>query len=161
MTLWLAAPLVLLIAWLWLTARAIARVRRDLGEAESRLARRFYKLHGRLTEIDTVVRELDFERRRRRGEIRFTAETRVGEALAVHPKVGEILAAYGLAGSGCSGGGGPAEDATLAEVCRNSNLDLRAVLGTMERFLADPDAPIQAQAATAKLHSIRTLPLGS
>jgi len=160
-SLWLIAPFVLLIAWLWLTMRAVARVRRELGEAESRLARRFYKLHGRVTEIDGLVRELEFERKRRRGEIRFTPEMRVGDALAVHPKVGEILGAYGLAGGGCSGGGGPPEDATLAEVCRSSSLDLRAVLHTMDRFLENPDAPIQAEPATAKLHSIRSLPLNS
>jgi hypothetical protein len=157
----LIAPLVLLVAWLWLTTRAVARVRREVGEAESRLARRFYKLHGRVAEIDGLVRELEFERKRRRGEIRFAPETRVAEALAVHPKVGEILAAYGLAGSGCSGGGGPPEDATLAEVCSGARLDLRAVLATMDRFLDNPDAPIQAEPATARLHSIRSLPLSS
>jgi hypothetical protein len=158
---WLVVPLVLLVAWLWLTTRALGRIRDELGEAESRLARRFYKLHGRVAEIDAVVRELDFERRRRRGEIRFTAETRVGDALAVHPRIGEILAAYGLTGAGCGGGSGPPEDATIAEACRGASLDVKAVLGTMERFLADPDAPIQAHAASAKLHGIGTLPLRS
>lgn len=157
MVLFFVIPLALMIAWLWLTTRAVAKARREVEEAESRLARRFYKLHGRVTEIDSVVRELDFERRRRRGEIRFAAETTVGEALGVHPRIGEIFAAYGLTGSGCSGGGGPAESATLAEVCRGASLDLRAVLATMDRFLEDPDAPIQAQAATAKLHRIQTL----
>lgn len=157
MIIWLALPLAVLVVWLWLATRAVARLRRELGEAESRLARRFYKLHGRMSEIDGVVRELDFERRRQRGEIRVTAETRVGEALAIHPRIGEVFAAYGLTGSGCSGGGGPAETDTLSAVCRQASLDLRAVLGTIERFIENPDAPIRAQAAGAKLHTIQTL----
>lgn len=150
-------PLVIVVAWLWLASRAIARIRGELAEAESRLARRFYKLHGRVTEIDTMVRELEFERKRRRGEIRFTPEMKVGEALAIHPKVGEVLAAFGLTGAGCSGGSGPDEEASLLEACRGASLDARPVIGALDAFLEDPDAPVRAEPATARLHEIRSI----
>ena len=150
---WLALPLLVLVAWLWVTTRALARMRGQLDAAESRLARRFYKLQGRLTELDAIVRELDFERRRQRGEIQFGPETRLSEAMTLHPRVGEILAGFGLAGSGCSGGGF-AGDTTLAEACRQANLDVRSVVQELERFVLNPDAPVQVQAATAKLYQI-------
>ena len=63
-----------LVVWLWLVSRSLHKIHRQLDDAESRLARRFYTLQGRLTEMDSIVRELDFERRRAAGEIRFTAD---------------------------------------------------------------------------------------
>jgi hypothetical protein len=152
---WLLIPLGLLGAWIWVTGRTMARTGRQLQEAESRLARRLYKLQGQITEIDATVKELDFERRRRRGEIRFTADTTVAESVAVHPRVGEILAGFGLAGSGCSGGGGPAPGSTLAAACAERSLDVRSVLEALDRFVTDPDAPVAVEAATAKLYRIR------
>lgn len=68
-----------------LLLRRTSQARREVREAESRIARRFYLLQGRVTEIDALVRELDFERRRLRREIRFEPSTRLGEAMAVHP----------------------------------------------------------------------------
>jgi hypothetical protein len=153
MSSWLVVPLVLLAAWLWITGRTLARTRRRLDEAESRLARRFYRLQGRLTEMDATVRELDFERRRRRGEIRFEPETKLRDALAVHPKVREILAAFGLTGEGCSGGGLD-ESASLAEACRDNGLDAGDVLAALARFVEAPDTPVRAQPSAAKLHRI-------
>jgi hypothetical protein len=151
---WLILPLVLFVAWAWVTARAIARLRGELGQAESRLARRFYKLQGRVTELDALVRELDFERRRRRGEIRFTGETTLAEAIAVHPRVGEILAAYGLVGSGCSGGGTNG-GASLGRACADASLDLRTVLQALASFVENPDAPALARPETARLYHIQ------
>jgi hypothetical protein len=140
--------------WAWIATRSLSRVRRQLDEAESRLARRFYKLQGRVTQIDATVRQLEFDRLRRIGAIRFSAEMRLGEALAVHPRVGEVFAAFGVTGSGCSGGSLNG-DATIAETCRDASLDVLSVLGALERFLEDPDAPIQAEPATAKLYQIQ------
>jgi len=146
-------PALLVLTWMWLTTRVITRLRRELGEVESRLARRFYTLQGRVTEIDATVRELDFERLRKRGEIRFDASMKVAEAIAIHPKVREIFAAFGLSGAGCSGPG-LNEDATIAEACRDASLDRHAVVEALLRFVDDPAAPIEARAASAKLHQI-------
>jgi hypothetical protein len=151
---WLLVPLGVIVVWMWLSARAASRLRRDLDQAESRLARRFYKLQGRVTEMDVIVRELDFERRRRRGEIRFTPETTIADAIAVHPRVGEILARFGLVGSGCSGGGLDG-GATLARACSEASLDLRAVMQALVGFVEDPDSKPAANAQAAKLHRIQ------
>jgi hypothetical protein len=136
-----------------LLARGTARLRREIGEAESRLARRFYTLQGRVTEIDATVRELEFERKLRRGEIRFAAGMTLGEAAAVHPKVQEIFAAFGIAGGGCSGPGLDGSR-TIGEACRERSLDVGSVLGALSRFAENPSAPIDARASTAKLHRI-------
>jgi hypothetical protein len=153
MSLGLAAALAVLVAGTSAVLWSIGRIRGDLAQAESRLARRFYKLQGQVTDLEATVRELDFEHKRRRGEIRFTAETTLGQALSVHPRVGEILAAFGLTGSGCSGGG-LNEAATLARACSDSHVDLRAVLQALAAFVENPDSPVSARPETAKLYRI-------
>ncbi|MFN8179925.1 MAG: hypothetical protein U0167_18480 [bacterium] len=140
-----------------LLLRRTSQARREVREAESRIARRFYLLQGRVTEIDALVRELDFERRRLRREIRFEPSTRLGEAMAVHPRVREILGGFGISGSGCSGGALD-ESQTIAEACAASSLDTRAVLAALGRFLDDPQAPVDASASTARIYRIQTRP---
>ena len=152
--LWLLPVVILLVAWLWITTRSIHRLRGQIDEAEARLARRFYTLQGRVTEMDARVRELDFERRRSRGEIRFASEMTVAEATAVHPRVREVFAALGLGGSSC-GTGGLDESRTILEVCRDASVDPGSILEALDRFVEDPDGPIQLQPATAKLYQIR------
>jgi hypothetical protein len=137
--------------------RRTSQASREIREAESRLARRFYLLQGRVTEIDALVRELDFERRRLRGEIRFEASTRLAEALAVHPRVREILGGFGITGSGCSGGALD-ESQTISEVCAASSLDARVVLEALGRFLDDPLAPLDARATAARIYRIQMHP---
>lgn len=154
---WLVVvPVLVLTAALWWLARGVLRLRREIGEAESRLARRFYTLQGRVAEMDATVRELDFERRRQRGEIRFAPDMRVEDALVVHPKVREIFAAFGLGGSGCSAPGLDGSR-TIGEACRRASLDVDAVLAALDRFLADPAAPVEARPATAKLYRIEKM----
>ncbi len=149
-------PVVVLLAALWWLARSVVRLRREIGEAESRLARRFYTLQGRVSEMDSTVRELEFERRRQRGEIRFDQDTTIDDALSVHPKVREIFAAFGITGGGCSGPGLD-QSQTIAEACRRSSLDMRAVLGALASFVKDPSAPVDALPATAKLYRIEKM----
>lgn len=149
----LAILVVVLIVLLWFLARGAAGLRREIGEVESRLARRFYTLQGRVAEIDGTVRELEFDRRLRRGEIRFDSGMTLGEAAAVHPKVQEIFAAFGIGGGGCSGAGLDASR-TIGEACRQASLDVGSVLGALARFAENPSAPIEARASTAKLHRI-------
>ena len=135
--------------------RRMTRLSGEIREAESRLARRFYLLQGRVTELDATVRELEFERRRLRGEIRFEPGTRLSDAFAVHPRVREILGAFGIRGSGCSGGSLD-ESRTIAEACGAASLDTRAVLDALGRFLADPSGRVDASAASARIYRIQT-----
>jgi hypothetical protein len=147
-----------LAGWIWYSARRMSHQARAVSEAESRLARRVYTLQGKLTEMSALVRELEFERLRARGLIRFRPETTLAEAYAVHPRVREVLAAFGLGGGGgCAGGGGD-ETATIAQACAEASLDSRGVLDALARFLRDPEGPIEARAASARIHQIRTLP---
>ncbi|NNE43914.1 MAG: hypothetical protein HKN12_06880 [Gemmatimonadetes bacterium] len=155
---WLSVPLLILGIWGWFMARSMIRLRSQLDESEARLARRFYKLQGRLTEMDAIVRELDFERRRKSGEIRFSGDQKIEDAVAIHPRVAEILAAFGLAGSGCGGGGTLNVHSTLAETCREHHLDLESVLESLNRFVENPEGPIEAQPATAKLYQLQAPP---
>jgi hypothetical protein len=150
----LLVPLVIVVAWLWFLTRSVARGRRQLSEAESRLARRFYTLQGRVTEIGATVTELDFEARRARGDIQFRPSMRLEEALAVHPKVREIFAAFGFSGSGCSGPGLD-ESRTISEACAEASLDSGAVMAALRRFLEDPAGPIEARDGTARLYQLR------
>ncbi|MGQ0722957.1 MAG: hypothetical protein ACT4PE_15515 [Candidatus Eiseniibacteriota bacterium] len=151
---WLLVPVGIVLVWAWFSARTVSRLRADLDQAEARLARRIYKLQGKVTEMDAVVHELDFERRRRRGEIRFGPESTIADVVAVHPRLGEILAGFGLVGSGCSGGGLDG-GATLAGACSEASLELRAVLQALDAFVTDPDAKPAATVQSAKLHRIQ------
>ncbi|MCA9754071.1 MAG: hypothetical protein R3B81_13590 [bacterium] len=146
-----------LAVWIWFSARKMARLSAQIGEAESRLARRVYTLQGRMAELSATVHELDFERRRSRGLIRFAPDMRLEDAFDVHPRVREVFAAFGVGGGGCSGGSVD-ESRTIADVCRDSSLDSRSVLAALDRFVRDPDGPIEAKAASARIHQIRTLP---
>jgi hypothetical protein len=151
----LILPLVALGAAFWLVARSFRKMEERVDAAESRLARRFYTLQGRVTEMGVTVRELDFERRRAAGEIRVSADMPLKELLDIHPKVREILTAFGLTGGGCSGPGLD-ESQTLLDACRSQSLDPRSLIGALEGFLRDPDAPIDARVATTKLYQIRS-----
>ena len=145
------------IVGLGLLIRRLTRLSHEIREAESRLARRFYLLQGRVTELDATVRELEFERRRLRGEIRFEPSTRLEQAFEVHPRVREILGGFGIAGSGCAGGALD-ETRTIAEACAHASLDTRVVLEALGRFLADPAGRVDAQAATARIYKIQMKP---
>lgn len=155
-------PLLLLVAGLAVTGlllRRLARLGREIRDAEARLARRFYLLQGKVTELESLVRELEFERRRLRGDIRFEPSMRLEEAFAVHPRVREILAGFGITGSGCSGGSLD-ESRTIARACADASLDPRAVLDALGRFLADPSTPVPTQAASARIYRIQARPGG-
>lgn len=149
--------LVVAVVVLALMIRRLARLSREIREAEARLARRFYLLQGRVTELDASVRELDFERRRLRGEIRFEPATRLEEAFAVHPRVREILGAFGITGSGCSGGALD-ESRSIAEACAAASIDPRDVLDALSRFLADPSGRVDAAASSARIYKIQARP---
>jgi hypothetical protein len=149
--------LLLLVAAVVLLVRRTARLSREIREAESRLARRFYGIQGRVTELDTLVRELEFERKRIRGEIRFESGTRLSDALAVHPRVREILGGFGLSGSGCAGGGLD-ESRTISEACAAASLDTRVVLDALRGFVDDPAAKVEVRSAQARIHRIQVRP---
>jgi hypothetical protein len=138
--------------------RRLGRVVRELEAAEARLGRRLYRVQGRLAEIEATVVELEFERRRTRGEIRFEPRTKLEDAIAVHPRVREILGSFGITGGGCAGGSLD-ESGSIVDACRSASVDPAAVLDALRRFVDDPDAPPStASASQSKLHQIGRLP---
>lgn len=147
-----------LAVWIWYSGRRLAKLRRSVEETESRLARRVYTLTGRVAELTATVRELEFERQRARGLVRFEGDMTLADAFEVHPRVREVFAAFGVGGGGCSGGSGLDESLTIMETCREYSLDSANVLGALRRFLENPDGPIEARAASAKIYQIRQLP---
>jgi hypothetical protein len=121
----------------WLVLRRQRRLGGDIEEAESRLARRHYRLQSQLGTLEARVRELEFEARKARGQVRFDPDMTIREILAVHPRTREILAAYGV----LRPVGSVDEEATLRRVCRERSLDAALVLDTLRRFAADPARP--------------------
>jgi len=148
----------LVLGWALYGLVARVRLRDEISAAESRLSRRLYLLQGRVAELSATVQQLDFERRLARGEIRFAADMPLKDAYAVHPRVREVFAAFGLAGQGCSSGSAAPDHQTIAQACRAASLDPQAVLRALDGFLADPDGPIRTSTATARLYRIESLP---
>ncbi|MBZ0267482.1 hypothetical protein K8I85_04955 [bacterium] len=134
------------------------RLRDEISAAESRVSRRVVLLQGRVAALSATVQRLEFERRNARGEIRFEASMTLDDAYAVHPRVREIFAAFGLGASGCSGGGAPDASRTIAETCGEASLDVDSVLAALRTFLRDPDGPLQTEPASARLHRIQLVP---
>lgn len=134
------------------------RLRDEISAAESRVSRRIVLLQGRVAQLSATVQRLEFERRNARGEIRFEPSMTLEEAYAVHPRVAEIFASFGLGGSGCSGGGAPDAARTIAQTCAEASLDVQTVMGSLRSFLRDPDGPLQAEPASARLHRIQLVP---
>lgn len=144
----------------WFLVRRLGIQRRELKEAEERLGRRIYRVQGRLAEIESLVRELEFEKKRLRGEIRIEAGMKIEEAFEIHPRVREILGTYGISGGGCSGGSLD-EGVSIRDACALASVDPAAVLDSLRRFVADPRAVNTPEIArSAKLYSIGKSPLG-
>lgn len=141
----------------WIVLRRIGKVRRDLEEAEARLGRRLYRVQGRLAAMESEVAELEFDRKRARGEIRFTPEMTLGEAFSVHPRVREIFGSFGISGAGCAGGSLD-ESQSIREICRQSSVDGGMLLDSLRRFAHDPTETLgPPEPALAKLYQIGTI----
>jgi hypothetical protein len=147
------AVILLLVILAAITGRRLGRLNRKLEEAESRLGGRIYRLQGRVAEMEATLGELEFERKRGRGELRIDLGTKLEEALEIHPRVREILGSYGISGGGC-GGGALDESRSIHEACRAASVDSGAVLESLQRFLADPEDVATTPVSQAKLYQI-------
>ena len=161
MSLAAAALLFLFVILAAITGRRLGRLDRKLEESESRLGGRIYRMQERLAELEATVRELEFERKRGRGELRIDLGTKLEDAMGIHPRVREILGSYGISGSGCSGGALD-ESQSIQEACRTASVDPGMVLESLQRFLHDPeDAGTTPALSQAKLYQIGKIPGGS
>jgi hypothetical protein len=151
--------ILLLVVLFAITGRRLARLNKKLEEAESRLGGRLYRVQGRLAEMEATVHELEFERKRTRGEIRFDLSMKLEEAMGIHPRVREILGSFGISGSGCAGGALD-ESRSIHQACRAASVDPAAVLESLRRFIADPEEAKTPDASQAKLYQIGRSPGG-
>lgn len=89
-----------------------------------------------IEELRKQIRRLDFEIKRRGGEIRISPEMKIAEILAIHPRMKEVLAGVHLGGcSSCS----TSENETLAAGAASYGLDIDMIMTELNRFLANPD----------------------
>jgi hypothetical protein len=149
--------LLLLFLLSWAFGRKLGKLRRELEESEARLGRRLFRVQGRLAEIEATLGELDFDRRRGRGEIHFDPGMKIEDAMAVHPRIREILGSFGISGSGCAGGALD-ETQSIREACRSASVDPSAVLEALRRFIAEPEKKVPSETVQAKLYQIGKIP---
>lgn len=91
-----------------------------------------------IDEMRKQIRRLDFEIKRRAGEIEISPEARVSDLLLLHPRMKEVL--DGLQQGGCgSGGCSSGSPETLAATAATVGASIDAVLAEIQRFLQDPD----------------------
>ncbi len=120
------AALSLIIAYLALR-RADATEKR-LSEANGKLV----ELRSQLTDADGKMRqeliELRLAMRRQAGELSFAPDMTIAEAMAVHPKVAEVLASFQLGGcSHCA----VSDVDTIQGACQTYGIDQKALMNAL------------------------------
>lgn len=89
---------------------------------------------------DVIAEEM--ERRGVRARKYFDPNMTVGEAMAVHPRVAEVFAAFQLGGcSSC----GISEVETVAQVCMGYGVDVEMLLDVLEELMAEEEAKAAEQ----------------
>ncbi|MGC8779415.1 MAG: hypothetical protein ACP5UQ_00960 [Anaerolineae bacterium] len=116
----------------YLAFRRAGALERRLAEAHDRLV----ALRTQMNEADEQWREelagLRMEMRQRAGELSFSPEMTIAEALKVHPKVGEVLASFHL--NGCSHCAVSDVD-TLGGACQTYGIDQQALMAALNRLV--------------------------
>ncbi len=89
-----------------------------------------------MEELRQQIRRLDFEIKRRAGELTISPEMSIADILAIHPRMKEVLAGVQLGScSGCAASG----NESLAAGAASYGLDINLIMGEIHRFLTDPD----------------------
>jgi hybrid cluster-associated redox disulfide protein len=125
----------------------LARLNDDLITLRSRLDESQAKLSSQIVDLRLV-------QRRQAGELKFEPGMTIADALQIHPRVAEILAAYHLGGcSNCA----VSDVDTIEGACQTYGIDQNALMQTLNGLL-DPAGGGSARpgAASAKTPNIRT-----
>jgi hybrid cluster-associated redox disulfide protein len=90
--------------------------------------------------VSEYIKEQNIE-----GGTYFDPDMTIGEAMAVHPKVAEVFAAFHLGGcSSC----GISEYETVGQVCMAYGVDLEVLLDVLESLMAEEQGePVEAERA--------------
>jgi len=95
---------------------------------------------------DAVADEV--ERRGIKTRKHFDPNMTIGEAMAVHPRVAEVFAAFQLGGCASCG---ISEVETVAQVCMGYGVDIEMLLDVLEELMAEEEAKTRdAETATAE-----------
>jgi len=133
------AALILAIVALLIAYLAVRRAG-ALDERLSRANSNYMELRAELSEtrakLDARLVDLRVDLQRQAGKLRFEPGMTIAEALALHPRVGEVLARFQL--SGCSDCAISDVD-TLAGACQSYGLDQNALMAALAE-LAEPAA---------------------
>ncbi len=109
-------------------SRDVAQTREELQHVRAEIAETRTTLQAKL---DDLCRE----GRRQAGELKFTPTMTIADALQVHPRVAQVLSDYQLGGcSNCA----VSDVDTLEGACRSYGIDQDALMGALNRLLAEP-----------------------
>lgn len=104
----------------------------SLQERLDRADRTLYELRSALketnTQLDEKLNDLKLSLRRQAGEVIFRPDMTIAEAMQVHPRVGEVLAAFHLGGcSHCA----VSEVDTIEGACQSYGIDQNALMAAL------------------------------
>lgn len=109
-------------------SREVAQTREQLQQLRAEFGETRKTLQGRLD-------DLCLESRRQAGELKFMPSMTIADALQVHPRVAQVLSDYELGGcSNCA----VSDVDTLEGACRSYGIDQDALMGALNRLLAEP-----------------------
>jgi len=128
----------LLVAVLSLAVAYLAFRRADA--AERRLTETYNTLHKLMAQMAQAAEEtreglasLRLEMRQRAGELAFSPDMTIAEALNVHPKVKDVLASFHLGGcSHCA----VSDVDTIEGACQSYGIDQKALLQALNQLVA-------------------------
>lgn len=130
-----AALIIAIVALLaaFLAVRRASGLQERLDRANSTV----FELHGALKELEgrlgQQITDLQLNLRQRSGEAIFRPDMTIAEALAVHPKVNEVLAGFHLGGcSHCA----VSDVDTIQGACQTYGLDEKALMAALNSLIA-------------------------
>ncbi len=123
-----AALAVILAYFAWNRSQAV-------GREVTRMREELQQVRTELAQTRTKLDDMGRETRRQAGELKFAPTMTIADALAVHPRVAQVLAEYELGGcSNCA----VSDVDTLEGACRSYGIDQDALMGALNRLLASP-----------------------
>jgi hybrid cluster-associated redox disulfide protein len=130
----IAAAVALIVAYLAL--RRAGALDQRLTIAGNDLAQLRADLNETRTRLESRLQDVRLEQRRRTGELKFVPTMTIAEALAFHPRVGEVLASFNLGScSSCA----ISDVDTIEGACQTYGIDLAALMAALTRLIEPGD----------------------
>jgi hybrid cluster-associated redox disulfide protein len=139
----------------YLAMRQVGAMDKRLSEISGSLHELRSALNEAREKSDEKLTELRLEMRRRAGERAFTSAMTIKEAMAVHPRVGEVLASFHLGGcSQCA----VSDVDTIEGACQTYGIDQNALMAALNRLAegGDGDSAKPIDVSKGRLNIDRT-----